>query len=98
MDVAVEGRKRFRGILLGTEHGAAKIRRDDAVAGEPAEVLLTIENMEDAKLVLTDDLVTAALRREKAVERDARAARREERRKARQSRHRPQGPAATGGE
>src|SRR5476649_1891312 len=65
MEVALDGRKRFRGILLGTENGAAKLRRDDAAAEEPADVLLRIENMEDAKLVLTDDLVTAALRREK---------------------------------
>jgi ribosome maturation factor RimP len=98
LDLPVEGRKRFRGKLLSTEGDAAKIHRDDAAEGEAAEVLLRIENMDDAKLVLTDDLVIAALRREKAAERERRAARQEERRKARQSRHRPHRPADTGGE
>jgi ribosome maturation factor RimP len=42
-------------------------------------VLLPIEDMGEAKLVLTDDLVTEALRREKAAKREARAAKREER-------------------
>jgi ribosome maturation factor RimP len=75
-----------------------RIRRDDAAEGEPPEVLLPIEEMSEAKLILTDDLVTEALRREKSAKRDARAARRELRREERHSRHRPQRPAAKGGE
>ncbi|MGI8525225.1 MAG: ribosome maturation factor RimP [Pseudolabrys sp.] len=98
MDVPLDGRKRFRGTLFGTEGEAAKLRRDDAAPGEPAEVLLPIADMNDAKLVLTDALVTQALRREKAAERQAREARRQERRYAKQQRHRPRGPAATQGE
>jgi ribosome maturation factor RimP len=72
MAVAIEGRKRFRGILLGTQGEHARIRREDAPAGEPAEFLLPIEDMMEAKLVLTDALVTEALRRGKAAERQAR--------------------------
>ncbi|MSO66435.1 MAG: ribosome maturation factor RimP [Pseudolabrys sp.] len=79
MEVPVNGRKRFRGQLAGTEGNAARLRRDDAVTGEDAEVLLSIDDMSEAKLVLTDDLVTQALRREKAAKREARAAKREER-------------------
>jgi ribosome maturation factor RimP len=75
--VPVGGRKRFRGQLLGTEGDAARLRHDEA--GEEAEVLLPIEEISDAKLVLTDGLVTQALRREKAAKREARAAKREER-------------------
>ena len=97
MEIPVNGRKRFRGELVGTEGGNARIRRDDAAEGEEAEVLLPIEEMCEAKLVLTDELVTEALRREKSAKREARAARMEERRKERQSRHRPQRPAAKGG-
>jgi ribosome maturation factor RimP len=89
MEIPVNGRKRFR--------GNARIRRDDAAEGEEAEVLLPIEEMCEAKLVLTDELVTEALRREKSAKREARAARMEGRRKERQSRHRPQRPAAKGG-
>ena len=40
MEIPVEGRKRFRGELAGTEGEAARIRRDDAADGEEAEVLL----------------------------------------------------------
>ena len=98
MEIPVNGRKRFRGEIAGTEGEAARVRRDDAAEGEEAEVLLPIEEMSEAKLVLTDDLVAQALRREKAAKREARKARKEERRVERQSRHRPQRPAARGGE
>jgi ribosome maturation factor RimP len=98
MDVPVEGRKRFRGTLLGIDGERAKLRRDDAADGEAAEVLLTIADMNEAKLVLTDDLVSDALRKEKAADRQAREARRQERREAKQARHRPRGPAVKQGE
>jgi ribosome maturation factor RimP len=80
MELPVDGRKRFRGNLAGTSGDAARLTRDDAAEGEEADVLLPIEDMSDAKLVLTDELVTQALRREKAAKRDARAAKREHRR------------------
>ena len=57
MAVAVEGRKRFRGQLLGAEGNIARIRRDDASAGETADIMLPIEEMAEAKLVLTDALI-----------------------------------------
>ena len=98
MEMPVNGRKRFRGQLNGTEGDAAWLHRDDVAEGEEADVLLPIEDMSDAKLVLTDELVAQALRREKAVKREKREARKEERRVQRQSRHRPQRPAAKGGE
>jgi ribosome maturation factor RimP len=98
MEIPVNGRKRFRGELVGTEGDDARIHRDDAVEGEEAEVRLRIDEMSEAKLVLTDELVTEALRREKSAKREAREARKEERRVERQSRHRPQRPAARGGE
>src|SRR5471032_2155003 len=40
MEIPVNGRKRFRGQLSGTEGDIARIRLDDAVAGEEADVLL----------------------------------------------------------
>ncbi|MGA2125499.1 MAG: ribosome maturation factor RimP [Xanthobacteraceae bacterium] len=69
--VALDGRRRFRGLLLGTDGPAARIRRDDVAEGEPAEVALPIEDMADAKLVLTDELIAEALRRGKSAERNA---------------------------
>src|SRR6185312_604699 len=97
MEVPAGGRKRFRGTLNGTEGGAAKLHRDDTAEGEPAEILLPIEHMNEAKLVLTDELVAQALRKEKAAERAMREARKQERREARQARRQPQGPAVNGG-
>ena len=94
----VQGRKRFRGVLIGTEGQAARLRRDDAAEGEEAEVLIPIEDMNEAKLVLTDELVSEALRREKFAKRQAREARKQIRREERHSRHRPHGPAVKGGE
>ncbi len=98
MEIPVNGRKRFGGKLTGTEGELARVHRDDASENEEADVLLPIAEMSEAKLVLTDELVTLALRREKVAKREARAARREERREERHSRHRPQRSAAKGGE
>jgi ribosome maturation factor RimP len=71
MAIAVAGRRRFRGELLGAQGNAAHIRRDDAATGETAEVLLPIADMAEARLVLTDALVAESLRRGKAAERNA---------------------------
>ena len=72
MAVAINGRKRFRGLLLGVEGETARIRRSDAAPGEDNEVVLPIEDMSEAKLVLTDALIAESLRRGKAAEREAR--------------------------
>jgi ribosome maturation factor RimP len=70
MAVAHEGRKRFRGHLAGVEGDKVRIRRDDAPAGEGADVLLTMEDIGEARLVLTDELVAESMRRGKAAERE----------------------------
>ena len=67
MAVPLDGRKRFRGILTGVEGDAAKLRRKDAAEGEPADVLLPIAEMAEARLVLTDELIRESLRKEKAA-------------------------------
>jgi len=58
MAIARDGRRRFRGELLGRDGEAARIRLEDG-----AEISLPIAEMADAKLVLTDALVAAALKR-----------------------------------
>ena len=63
MTVPVDGRRRFRGQLLGTEGEAVRIRRSDAADG--ADDLLRIDDMMEAKLVLTDALISESLRRSK---------------------------------
>jgi ribosome maturation factor RimP len=57
-------------LLTGVEGEAARIRRDDAVPGEENEVLLPIEDMAEAKLVLTEALIAESLRRSKAQQRE----------------------------
>jgi ribosome maturation factor RimP len=66
MAVAVDGRRRFRGLLVGVEGEAARIRPDDAAPGETSELLLPIEEMAEAKIMLSDALIAESLRRGKA--------------------------------
>jgi ribosome maturation factor RimP len=62
MEQAVDGRKRFRGVLLGAKEGEAGIKLSDMP--DMDEVWLPIEMIGEARLVLTDALVRASLRRE----------------------------------
>jgi ribosome maturation factor RimP len=68
MSVPIDGRKRFRGELTGTEGDCARIRWDNAAAADP-EILLRIDDMAEAKLVLTDTLISESLRRSKQNQR-----------------------------
>jgi ribosome maturation factor RimP len=79
MAVAIGGRRRYRGHLLGVEGGATRLRRDDAAPDEALEVLLPIEDIAEARLVLTDALIAESLKRGKAAERAARQQRKHNR-------------------
>jgi ribosome maturation factor RimP len=66
----IDGRKRFRGELLGTQKVGTqdervRLRRTDPAAPDNPEVLLPIDDMAEARLVLTDALIAEALRRSK---------------------------------
>jgi ribosome maturation factor RimP len=88
MEVPFSGRKRFRGMLDGVDGDKAKVKLDPATEGaEAAEVLLPIPDMGEAKLVLTDELVTQALRAEKAAKRELREAKKEQRRRKSGKKH-----------
>jgi len=71
MGVALDGRRRFRGALLGIDGDKARVRRTDAAADENPDVLLPIEEMAEAKLVLTSELIAQSLKRGKEAERAA---------------------------
>jgi ribosome maturation factor RimP len=62
----VAGRKRFRGILRGVDGSNALLSRDDAKSTEERDVAIPMNLIADARLVLTDALVTESLRRGKA--------------------------------
>jgi ribosome maturation factor RimP len=72
IDMAVphEGRKRFRGKLGGVEGASVKLLPENLKAKDQADHLLPIEDISDARLVLTDDLIAESMRRGKAAERD----------------------------
>lgn len=61
----VEGRKRFRGELEGFEDGEVRIKVDLKEAGETV-IGIPVALVQDAHLVLTDELVREALARAKA--------------------------------
>ena len=58
----MDGRKRFRGVLLGLKDETAGIRIDDAGEGVPDTWWLPLADIGDARLVLTDELIAASLR------------------------------------
>jgi ribosome maturation factor RimP len=72
MAVAHEGRKRFRGTLAGVEGDRVRLHRDDVKAGEDTDVLLVMEDIGEARLVLTDELIAESMRRGKAEAREMR--------------------------
>jgi len=74
----IDGRKRFRGVIESLDagdHPRAHMRVVAATGGEDAIVALPIDEMGEARLVLSDALIREALRREKAAKKDAKQAR-----------------------
>ncbi|MDR4308196.1 ribosome maturation factor RimP [Chelatococcus sambhunathii] len=67
MEVPVDGRKRFKGVLEGVEGELALLRRDDPSKDENPRVKLPIADVAEARLILTDELIREALRRAKAA-------------------------------
>ena len=54
VNMPVDGRKRFTGIVLGADESVARMRLDDGT-----EVALPLSDLRRAKLVLTDALIAA---------------------------------------
>jgi ribosome maturation factor RimP len=68
----LNGRRRFRGTLAGVDDDAARLRSEDGQDGA-VDVPLPFDAMSDARVVLTDALITAALRRSKSAAEGERA-------------------------
>lgn len=65
----IDGRRRFRGELAGTEGEEVLLTLPPASAGaEPLTIGLHYDWLSDAKLVLTDDLIAEMLRQRKAAQ------------------------------
>ncbi|MBE3637883.1 ribosome maturation factor RimP [Mangrovicoccus algicola] len=64
----IDGRRRFRGELAGVEDGEVLLTLPPQGAGqEPVTIGLQFDWLSDAKLVLTDELITEMLRQRKAA-------------------------------
>lgn len=59
----IDGRRRFKGFLRGTEGEEVLIEIEEA--GEPVTIGLQFEWLSDAKLLLTDELIAEMLRQRK---------------------------------
>jgi ribosome maturation factor RimP len=68
---AVAERRRFRGRIVGADDESVTIERDQAAYGEEPTVRVPFDLLAEAKLILTDDLVREALRRDKELRRAA---------------------------
>jgi ribosome maturation factor RimP len=78
MEIPVDGRKRFRGAIEAVTPSAGivgvRLRLPGDDKNGETSVELAVADMEEARLVLTDELIRATLRREKAALKAARRA------------------------
>jgi ribosome maturation factor RimP len=64
MQAPIDGRRRFRGELRGTDGDNVRLSCGTA-ENDPVDVLLPINDMTEARLVLTDTLIAESLRKSK---------------------------------
>ena len=57
VNMPIQGRKRFTGVVLGADEGTARMRLDDGT-----DVALPLGDLRRAKLILTDALIAATAR------------------------------------
>jgi ribosome maturation factor RimP len=74
--VTVEGRKRFRGTIAEVGDDWLVIERETAPAGEDPRVRIPFGALGEARLILTDDLIRDALRKDKKIRQERRKQRR----------------------
>jgi ribosome maturation factor RimP len=65
--VMVEGKKRFRGRIAEADEATLLVERDAASYGDEPTVRIPMETIAEARLILTDDLIRDALRKDKAL-------------------------------
>lgn len=69
LTVPMDGRKRFRGILIGLDGENFGLKYEDAPKAGEDRIWLPLDNVGEARLVLTDALIAATLKAEKAAQR-----------------------------
>ncbi|MBO6813933.1 MAG: ribosome maturation factor RimP [Rhizobiaceae bacterium] len=63
----INGRKRYKGLIIGVKGNDITFRREDPKPEEDDEFTIPVGEIKDAKLVMTDELVDEALRRDKEL-------------------------------
>ena len=74
--VLVANRKRFRGKIAAADDNGVTIESDKIAYGENPMVTLPFETLSDARLILTDDLISEALKADKKARQEAKKNRR----------------------
>lgn len=70
--VLVAGRKRFRGRVVVTTEQGFSLQRDKPAYGEEAVVEIPFDAVDEARLVLSEDLIREALSRDNKARKEAR--------------------------
>jgi ribosome maturation factor RimP len=65
--IQVTGRKRFRGRIVATDDAGVTVETDKPAIGEDFRATIPFETIAEARLVLTDDLIREALRKDKML-------------------------------
>jgi ribosome maturation factor RimP len=67
----LDGRKRFKGRIGAVDRDGFMLEAEKAAYGESPEVRIPFEELGEVRLVLTDDLIREALRRDKELRKQA---------------------------
>ncbi|MCE7027228.1 ribosome maturation factor RimP [Jiella avicenniae] len=63
----INDRKRFRGKIVEVSDAAIRVERDQPAYGEPSAMEIPFDAIGEARLILTDELVAASLKADKAA-------------------------------
>ena len=63
----VDGRKRFKGVLMALEGDMLTLKREQKTPDDSETVTLDVTDLAEARLVVTDELIRDALKRDKAL-------------------------------
>lgn len=69
--ILVADRKRFRGRILANDDAGVTLEGDEASYGDEPTVLVPYEAIAEARLVLTDDLIRDALKKDKKARQES---------------------------
>ncbi|MEM7215782.1 MAG: ribosome maturation factor RimP [Pseudomonadota bacterium] len=64
----ISGRKRYKGMIINVGEQDVTFRREATTKDEDPEFVIPLDEIKDAKLVLTDELITEALKRDKGLQ------------------------------